>query len=379
MKIKPGFFQIIIYGGLLILIALSFPLWAMKKPSGVLDNALPGNNDLLYFATDAPDNFIVWSPGLCDNRGILSASQRMSDMVISPDGTIVWTATKSGYIDRFELAVDQRLIAARSTIHRRIAPVLSSIALSANGRFIAVGWGSSEDYNSRNVKILPSDTVSLDDELADFSVSGDIQDIVANPVEDYFYIINSHSDRIRIYNADRFRLEPDIIEMGNSPGNFIVRPDGRRAYGAMNARQAIGVVDLVSNETIDYITLGFPPYAMAFNSDGSRLYIASRDSATIAVMDTATDEIQVMFDLPPRMQGLLEYNFPEMIGVSSDEKYLYVMPKRKELLVYDISRMLAPDYSGGERPQMVQSEFMANAPFFMKVIRGHAVPGVPEE
>jgi len=379
MNIKPGFIQIIIYGGLVVLIGLSFPLWAMKKPSGVLDAQLPGNHDLLYMATDAPDNFIIYSPGLNDNRLILSASERMSDMVISPDGTIVWTATKSGYVDRYQIPVDQGLIAARSTIHRRIAPVLSSIALSANGRFIAVGWGSSEDYNSRNVKILPADTVAPEDELADFSVSGDIQDIVANPVEDIFYIINSHSDRIRIYNADRFRLEPDMIELGNSPGNFVVRPDGLRAYGAMNARQAIGVVDLITNETIDYVTLGFPPYAMAFNSDGSRLFVASRDSSTIAVMDTATSEIQVTFDLPPRMQGLIEYNFAEMIGVSTDEKFLYVMPKRAELLIYDISRMLEPDYTAEERPQMVQSEVMSNAPINMKVIRGHVVPGVPDE
>jgi len=375
MKIKPGLIQIIIYGGLVILIGLSFPLWAMKKPTGVLDAALKGNHDLLYMATDAPDNFIIYSPGLYDNRLILPASERMADMVISPDGKIVWTATKSGFVDRYEIPVDRGLITPGSTIHRRIAPVLSAIALSANQRFIAVGWGSSEDYNSRNVKILPADTVAPEDELADFSVSGDIQDIVANPAEDYFYIINSHSDRVRIYNADRFRLEPEIIELGNSPGNFVVRPDGQRAYGAMNARRALAVVDLTTNETTEYVALGFPPYAMAFNSDGSRLYVASRDSATIAVVDTAANEILTTFDLPPRLEGLIEFNFPEMIGVSTDENYFYVMPKRPELLIYDISKVLDPDYSG-ELPEMVQSEVMANAPFFMKVVRGHTVPGV---
>jgi DNA-binding beta-propeller fold protein YncE len=252
--------------------------------------------------------------------------------------------------------------------------VLSAIALSSNGRFIAVGWGNSEDYNSRNVKILPSDTVSLKDEVADFSVSGDIQDIVANPARGIFYIVNSHSDRVRIYNADRFRLEPDIIELGNSPGNFVVRPDGLRAFGAMNARKAIAVVNLEANETTNYVLLGFPPFAMCFNVDGSKLYVASRDSSTVAIIDTDTNNVLTAFELAPRLEGLVEYNFAEMIAVSTDERYLYVMPKRPELLIYDITNVLDPAHKG-ETPAMVQSEILATTPFRMEVIRGHTIPG----
>jgi len=375
MKDKTFTYQLIFYAGIIVIVILSFPLWAMKKPTGVLDNRIPGNHDLLYFAIDAPDTFIVYSPGLHENRRILTASERMSDMVISRDGSVVWTATKSGYVDRYELPTGDGSSLSAEKEHRRIAPVLSSIALSANERFIAVGYGSSEDYNSRNVKILPSQSISLEDEVADFSVSGDIQDIVANPVEDIFYIINSHSDRVRIYNVDRFRLEPDIIELGNSPGIFVVRPDGRRGYGAMNARQAVAVVNLETNQTTDYIGLGFPPYAMAFNEEGTRLYIASRDSSTVAVMDTETNGILTTFNLPARLEGLLEYNFAEIIAISTDERYLYVMPKRSELIIYDISMVLDPDRVG-ENPEMVQSRVLASAPFYMEVVRGHVIPGV---
>jgi len=367
--------QAVAYGALLVIVVLTFPLWAMKKPAGVLDTNLRGNNDLVYFATDAPDTFVIFSPGLHSNRLILPASERMADMVVSPDGTVVWTATKSGFVDRYEIPLDRSRFTTDATLHRRIAPVLSAIALSANGRFIAVGYGNSEDYNSRNIKILPAVSVSLADELADFSVAGDIQDIVANPVEDLFYIINSHSDRVRIYNADRFRLEPDIIELGNSPGNFVVRPDGLRAYGAMNARKAVAVVDLETNETTDYVALGFPPHAMAFNVDGSHLYIASRDSSDVAIMDTDSSEIVATIKLPPRLEGVLEYNSAEMIGVSSDERFFYVMPKRAEFLVYDISRVLDPAHAS-ERPVMVQSQVLAANPFYMEVVRGHNVPGV---
>ncbi|MCX6645282.1 MAG: YncE family protein [bacterium] len=371
MKDKSKNIQAIIYGGLLILIALSFPLWAMKKPTGILDERILGNNDLLYFATDAPDNFIIYSPGLHENRLIRPASERMADMVINNDGNVVWTATKSGYVDRYEINVDQNILTTPAVDHTRIAPVLAAIALSADQRFIAVGYGNSEDYNSRSVKILPSDSISLADELADFAVSGDIQDIVANPVDNIFYIVNSHSDRVRIYNANRFRLESDIIELGNSPGSFVVRPDGLRAYGAMNARQAIAIVDLETNETIQYTSLGFPPYALAFNADGSHLYIASRDSSTVAVLDTNTNEIVSSFNLPPRLEGMMETNYSEMIAVSSNEQYLYVMPKRQELVIYDIS----PVASGGI-PEMVQSEVFAAKPFFMDIRRNHTVPGV---
>lgn len=367
----PKAFQIILYGGLLLLLVVTFPLWAMKKPAGILDQKIAGNHDLIYFATDAPDNFIIYSPGLHEDRLIRPASERMADMVINREGTVVWTATKSGYVDRYTINVDENILTTPHVEHMRIAPVLASIALSADQLFIAVAYGSSEDYNSRNVKILPSDTISLSDEVADFSVSGDIQDIVANPVDNYFYIINSHSDRVRIYNANRFRLEPDIIELGNSPGNFVVRPDGLRAYGAMNARQAVAIVNLETNETYAYVALGFPPHAMAFNTDGSHLYVASRDSSTVTIMDTQTDEIINTFDLPPRLEGIIETNYSEMIAVSTDERYLYVMPKRRELVVYDLTPV-----SSGEKPLMVQSEVFAAQPFYMEIRRDHIVPGV---
>ncbi len=373
-------YQIYFYGGFLVLVVLTafiVPAWGVKKPLLIKDNMILGNHDLLYFATDAPDNFIIYSPGLQKTLLILPGSERMADMVVSPDGKYVWAATKSGFVDRYAIPVDEGLLALTHPIKERIAPVLSSVALSANGRFIAVAYGNSEDYNARNVKILPSDTVSLSDELADFAVMGDIQDIVANPVEDVFYIINSHSDRVRIYNSDRFRLEPDIIELGNSPGTFVVRPDGKRGYGAMNARSAVAVVDLEVNETVDYVSLGYPPYAMCFNPEGSRLYVASRDSSTVSIIDTETNNMLTTFDLAPRLEGLIEFNFAEMIGVSSDERYFYVMPKRQELLVYDISNVRDPAHAG-EKPQMVQSEFLATTPFFMEVVRGHRVTGLPD-
>jgi DNA-binding beta-propeller fold protein YncE len=367
--------QIRIFGTILLAVVLSLGWWGISEPLGVLDQPIPGNNDLLYFATDAPDNFIIYSPGRHGNVRIMAASQRMADMVISPDGTKVWTATKAGFIDRYEIPVDQSIFNA-SVQRQYIAPVLSSIALSASGRFIAVGYGNSENYNSRNIKILPSDNLNPRDEMADFSVSGDIQDIVANPKEDLFYIINSHSDRVRIYNAARFRLESKIIELGNSPGNFIVRPDGLAAYGAMNARNAVAVVDLTTNETLDYVPLGFPPHAMAFNESGSHLYIASRDSTNVIIFDTTTNQIVKRFTFPPRLPNLIEFNYAENIGVSSDENYIYVMPRRAELLVYDISMIQKPE-SAEQKAVMVQSEIMSTEPFFMEVIRGHTVPGVP--
>jgi hypothetical protein len=367
--------QLRIFGLIILAVILTFPLWGFQKPKGVLSNPISGNNDLLYFATDAPDNFIVYSPGLRADRLIMPASERMSDIVVSPDGSKVWAASKAGFVDRFEIPVNQPAFGA-SVLRQKVAPVLSAIALSADERFIAVGYGNSEDYNSRNVKILPADTLNPVDELADFSVSGDIQDIVANPVRNLFYIVNSHSDRVRIYNAGRFRLESDIIELGNSPGNFVVRPDGLRGYGAMNARMAIAVVDLESNKTTDYIQCGFPPYAMSFNVDGSRLYVASRDSAMVAVLNTQTGKIDYTINLPPRFPGLVESNFAEMIGVSADENYLYVMPKRPELVIYDISS--AREQGSSAKPKMLQAENLPTSPFAMTVARGYKVAGVKQ-
>jgi len=373
MKINNLYVRFELFGGfllILILLSIAVPGFAWKKPSSVLIDELPGVTDLLYFATDAPDNFIVYSPGKHANRLILPASERMADMVISPDGKTAWTATKSGFVDRYEIPVEGQFTATAGTMHKRIAPVLSSIAVSASGRFVAVGYGNTEDYNSRAVKILPAATLSVADQLAEFTVSGDIQDIVANPARDLFYIINSHSDRVRIYNAGTFRLETDILELGNSPGNFMVRPDGLRGYGAMNARQAVAVVDLEENVTTEYISLGFAPYAMCFSADGKLLYVASRDTSDVAVIDTEQNKVVNSFQLTARISGLLESNFAEMIGVSSNGKYLFVMPKRPELVVYDISKVME-SANKNIKPEMVQSEILASTPFFIEVVRGY--------
>ncbi|MFH1677126.1 MAG: YncE family protein [bacterium] len=375
MKDNIASWQIRIYGAFIVLVAFTafvFPRWGVAKPIGILDNPIAGNSDLIYFATGAPDNFIIYSPGLRKTVLILPASERMADMVISPDGTTVWTATKAGFVDRYQIPIG-KAFARTGELHRKIAPVLSAVELTANGRFIAVAYGNSEDYNARNIKILPADSVMLQDEKADFPVSGDIQDIVANPVKNLIYIINSHSDRVRIYNTDRFRRESDIIELGNSPGRFVVRPDGKKGYGAMNARQNIASVDLDTNQTLTPIPLGFPPYAMCFSEDGSHLYAASRDSSSIAVIDTNEDKVLKVFDLPPRLEGLLEFNFPEQIGISSDEKYFYVLPKRPELVIYDISEVMNSD-DKKIKPVMVQSEVLSTTPFFMQVIRGSQTP-----
>ncbi|HEX9745606.1 MAG TPA: hypothetical protein VGB30_09285, partial [bacterium] len=145
--------------------------------------------------------------------------------------------------------------------------------------------------------------------------------------------------------------------------------DGKRAYGAMNARQSVTVVNLDTNEVQENIVIGFPPYAMCFNEDGSHLYVASRDSNVVAAVNTETNEIIKVFHFPPRIEGILEYNYAEMIGVSPAEDYIYVMPKRAELIVYDMSEVF--DESVREpKLTMVQSEVLPTTPFFMSIVRG---------
>ncbi|HEX9746167.1 MAG TPA: hypothetical protein VGB30_12145, partial [bacterium] len=63
MQDQTSRLQTMIYGVILGALILSFPFWGIKKPTGVLDDPITGNPDLLYFATDAPDNILIYSPG----------------------------------------------------------------------------------------------------------------------------------------------------------------------------------------------------------------------------------------------------------------------------------------------------------------------------
>jgi DNA-binding beta-propeller fold protein YncE len=355
----------VIYTGLLLLIFvivfLIIPIWS--RPAGLKIDAIPGNKDLIVMATEAPDIIQVYRPGTAGEPKIRPSDERMNDMKVDKAGQRVFVATKEGWLNIF----NPHKLTADKTRHK-LGDILQGVALSGDEKFIAVGLGSSEDYNARDVAIYSLKTLLESDKYyapptARFAIAGDIQTIVANPdpSNNRGYVLSSQDDKIIVFDF-RSGERVGFIEVGNSMGKFRCTPDGSKAYGSVNARNTVIVMDLAPGRErlIKSIKVPSSPFALAFNAEGSRLYVGSRDDSEIYIIDTATDEI---------IDTLLFMNAfgatrlsPETLGVSTDEKYIYMIPQYEVLFIYEIDP---------ESPVMdvVQTHKFPKKPDIMEVIR----------
>jgi YVTN family beta-propeller protein len=72
------------------------------------------------------------------------------------------------------------------------------------------------------------------------------------------------------------------------PGAITLSPDGTRAYVG-NVRGGLSVIDL-TNDTV-LATLGAVQGSVAFSPDGTRVYVADGFAGTVSVLDAMTNEV----------------------------------------------------------------------------------------
>jgi YVTN family beta-propeller protein len=328
----------------------------------MLIDRLPENSDRIVMATDAPDYIQVYSPATRKSR-MYPSDERMNDMKIDRSGERVLVATKEGWLNVFYPGQ-----LGRRRVRHKLGDILQGVALSGDEKSVAIGLGNREDYNARDVAVYSMDKI---ENLGTGDVSckaiipmkGDIQAIVANPdpANNRGYIASSQDDKLTMFDFPTGQ-RLGFIEIGNSMGHFRCSPDGRKGYASINARQSVAAVDLTKGQekTIAHVKLPTAPYYLAFNADGSRLYAGSRDTNQVYVIDTATDElIDTLILGNPFTQVWLT---AELIGVSSDEEYLYVVPQYPVLIVYEMNREGTP-------LKPVQSNNFPKAPTIMEIMR----------
>ncbi len=354
----------VIYTALLlfILIFIFLLLPIPFRPSGMLIDAIPGNKDRIVMATEAPDYVQIYQPGTAGNPLIRPSDERMNDMKLDKAGDRIFVATKEGWLNIF---ITNKL--TRGKRYRlKLGDILQGVALSGDERFIAVGIGNREDYNAREVSIYSLKNIEQSRDAtpsARFAISGDIQALIANPSPDINrgYVLSSQDDKIVVFDfatGDRV----GFIPIGNSMGMFRCSPDGSKAYGSVNARQTVVAVDLTPGRErlVKSIKMPTSPFALAFNASGSRLYVGSRDNSELYVVDTQKDE--VIGTLYFRDTFGEQRLSAELLGVSTDEKYVYMIPQYDVLLVYAIM---------SDNPFMpaVQTRAFAKKPEMMEIIR----------
>jgi hypothetical protein len=203
------------------------------EPAHRLSKGLPDANDQIVFATAGPDNILVYSVQKAQMEHTLPADIRLNAMVIDKAGKLAYVTTKNGWLNVFNLQRGDR------EARVRVGTILQSVALSADGQFIAVGVGSEEDYNAHDISIRRTDKIN--EEIMLVNIRGDIQDLIANPVKPELYIINTNADKVRVFDFNQMELV-GIIPLGGSPSMLSVSPDGMKIYATLNAQSTVAVL-----------------------------------------------------------------------------------------------------------------------------------------
>ena len=108
------------------------------------------------------------------------------------------------------------------------------------------------------------------------------------------------------------------IDLGKTPEEIAITPDGTRAYVANHGSKSVSVINTQTNQVIvPAIAVGKEPNGIAISPNGTRAYVANGGSETVSVIDTATN--QVTATIPLGGAG-----YAEAVAVSPDGTRAYV-------------------------------------------------------
>jgi YVTN family beta-propeller protein len=81
------------------------------------------------------------------------------------------------------------------------------------------------------------------------------------------------------------------VPVGNFPNGIAVTPDGSKAYVANRNSDNVSVINTATNTVVATVPVGNFPNGIAVTPDGSKVYVANRNSDNVSVINTATNTV----------------------------------------------------------------------------------------
>jgi len=100
---------------------------------------------------------------------------------------------------------------------------------------------------------------------------------------------------------------------GGSLLGVAVTPDGTKVY--VTSKGSVSVIDTATNNVTETVPVGWGPYGIAFNPQGTKAYVTHVSSGTVSVIDTATNKVKATVTVG---------NSPAGVAVSPDGTKVYV-------------------------------------------------------
>ncbi|WP_230741070.1 hypothetical protein [Methanooceanicella nereidis] len=215
------------------------------------------------------------------------------DLVISSAGD------RAYFIDYFNGTVHFIDLGTKSVNILKTCESPRSIGLSPDGRKLYIADNQGPYDKNSNIVVLDAMTGS---EIVKIPADGYIANVRISPDGSRIYIseLSLHDnimDMIVIDGSTNSVL--DRIPMEEISYSTLITPDGKRIY--VNSPGNVTVYDIPAGEKAAVINAGWRPGDMELYPEGDRLYVTDEDNSTILVIDTLTNEIvdRISMDVNP--------------------------------------------------------------------------------
>lgn len=262
--------------------------------------AASGMAQTAYVSTLGPNNITFLSTVTNSFAGSVPIGGQPSGLKLTPDGTRLYIACQGTNSVMVMSTASNSIIA---TIPVGTTPI--RLAVSPNGAQVYV---ANEGSNSVSVIDVASNSV-----IGTVPVGSRPMDVAFSPDGSNAYVTNYYGASLSVINTAS-RSVSATLPTGYGPQSVVVRGDGV-IFVACQFSNVVDVFGAAGNSlgTISGLTY---PSGMALSSDGSRLYVANSNAATLSVVYTGT--LQIIATVPVAAS-------PTSVKLSTDGSLVYVV------------------------------------------------------
>jgi YVTN family beta-propeller protein len=247
-------------------------------------------------------------------------------VAIEPGGARVYVANGEGNTVSVIDATSHTVVGTIATAGR--GPL--GMAVNPAGTRLAVALSGS-DVRGNTVEVFDTSTRAR---VATATVGTGPFAVAYNPSGTRLYVANAVSNTISVLDTATYALIA-TIPVREGPAYLTVNASGTRLYVSQAGSAAgnvnlVTVIDLSSHTVLTTIAIGGDPLATALNPSGTRLIVASNDTNSLSVVDTATN----------RVVSTISWPAPSSIAFHADGSRFYVVNfDAGELGVFDAASL----------------------------------------
>jgi DNA-binding beta-propeller fold protein YncE len=166
------------------------------------------------------------------------------------------------------------------------------------------------------------------------------------PKDGMLYVSAELDDAIAMVDPKRLKVIGSVPTSQPESHMFVLTQDGRKAYTANVGPGTVSVLDLSARKTLKVIPVSARTQRISISVDDKLVFTCDQTKPRVAVIDTATDEVEGWVDLPGYGYGS---------APTPDGKWLVVtLPGLSQVAVVDLqTRRVAHTIGVPESPQAV--------------------------